>query len=259
MIDSHAHLYFEELYQNLDERLRIAKLAGVTNVVTIGTDFSTMPTNIEIAEKYDDVFCSIGVHPLHSQEDRDLNQLIDWSIKDKVIAIGEVGLDYHYEEENPRTDQQSLLRDMLSLSEVIELPYIFHARECFDDIFNIISEYDIKSAVFHCYTDSLENARKILDLGYYVSFSGVVTFKKSDDLREVARYVPDDRFLIETDSPYLAPVPYRGKTNEPAFVTLVAEQIANIKNRSIDEISEMTDGNFFNLFPKAKVFVEKQK
>lgn len=259
MIDSHAHLYFEGLYQNLDERLRIAKLAGVTNIVTIGTDFSTMSTNIEIAEKYDDVFCSIGVHPLHSQEDRDLNQLIDWSIKDKVIAIGEVGLDYHYEEENPRTDQQSLLRDMLSLSEVIDLPYIFHARECFDDIFDVISEYDIKSAVFHCYTDSLENARKILDLGYYVSFSGVVTFKKSDDLREVARYVPDDRFLIETDSPYLAPVPYRGKTNEPAFVALVAEQIANIKNRSIDEISEMTDGNFFNLFPKAKVFVEKQK
>ena len=111
---------------------------------------------------------------------------------------------------------------------------------------------DITDAVFHCYTDSLENAKKILDLGYYISFSGVVTFKKSEELREIARFVPDDRFLIETDSPYLAPVPYRGKTNEPAFVSLIAECLANLREKTIDEISDITTKNFYTLFPKAK-------
>ena len=259
MIDSHAHLYFDGIYQDLDEKLRFAKLAGVSHIATIGTDFKTMPTNIEIAEKYDNVFCSVGVHPLHSQEPRDLDKLIEWANKEKVIAIGEVGLDYHYEEGNPRNDQKKLLHDMLSISDKVDLPYIFHSRECFDDIFGIISEYGIKSAVFHCYTDSLENAKKVLDLGYYISFSGVVTFKKSTELQEIVKYVPDDRFLIETDSPYLAPTPHRGKMNEPAFVALVAEQIAELRNKTVDEISEITNRNFFQLFPKAKIFVEKHQ
>lgn len=259
MIDSHAHLYMDEIYQNLDEKLRFAKLAGVSHIMTIGTDFGTMPTNIAIAEKYDNLFCSIGVHPLHSQEPRDLNKLIEWSKKEKVVAIGEVGLDYHYEEGNPREDQKTLLRDMLSLEKQTDLPYVFHSRECFEDIFDVIAEYDIKSAVFHCYTDSMENAKKVLDLGYYISFSGVVTFKKSDELREIAKYVPEDRFLIETDSPYLAPVPHRGKINEPAYVSLVAECVANLRGKTVDEISEITNRNFFELFPKAKLLVEKQK
>ena len=252
MIDSHAHLYYDEIYQNLDDKLKLAKLAGVTHILTIGTDFGTMPTNIEIAEKHDNVFSSIGVHPLHSHEPRDLKKLQDWSNKEKVVAIGEVGLDYHYEEENPRTAQKALLQDMLSISADVNLPYIFHARECFPDILDIVADYDITDAIFHCYTDSLENAKKILDLGYYISFSGVVTFKKSEELREIARFVPDDRFLIETDSPYLAPVPYRGKTNEPAFVSLIAECLANLREKTIDEISDITTKNFYTLFPKAK-------
>lgn len=252
MIDSHAHLYYDEIYQNLDDKLKFARLAGVSHILTVGTDFATMPTNIEITEKYDNIFCSIGVHPLHSHEPRDLKKLQEWSKKDKVVAIGEVGLDYHYEDENPREIQKKLLEDMLSLSADTDLPYIFHARECFPDIFDIIANYNIKDAVFHCYTDSLENAKKILDLGYYISFSGVVTFKKSEELREIARYVPSDKFLIETDSPYLAPVPYRGKTNEPAFVSLVAECLANLRNTTVDEISNITNKNFYNLFSKAK-------
>lgn len=252
MIDSHAHLYFDGIYQNLDERLRLARLVGVKHILTIGTDFGTMPTNIEIAEKHDNVFCSVGVHPMYTQEPRDLELLKKWALKEKVVAIGEVGLDYHYEEGNPREAQKELLRDMLSLSKSVNLPYIFHARECFPDILDIISEYEIKHAVFHCYTDSLENAKKVLDLGYYISFSGVITFKKSEGLREIAKYVPEDRFLIETDSPYLAPVPHRGEVNEPAFVTLVAECVAALRGKTVAEISDTTDANFFNLFSKAK-------
>ena len=252
MIDSHAHLYYDGIYENLPERLRFAKLAGVSHVLTVGTDFGTMPTNIEIAESQDNVFCSVGVHPLHSNEPRNLEQLKVWSQKEKVVAIGEVGLDYHYEEDNPRDEQQKLLGDMLSLSSDVNLPYIFHARECYPDIFDIIAEYDIKNAVFHCFTDTIENAKKVLDLGYYISFSGVITFKKSEELREIVKYIPDDRFLIETDSPYLAPVPHRGKQNEPAFVSLVAECVAALRNRTIDEISEITSANFFRLFSKAQ-------
>jgi TatD DNase family protein len=145
---------------------------------------------------------------------------------------------------------------MLSIAKDCELPYIIHARECFEDIFSIISECNLPPSVFHCYTDSLENAKKILDLGHYISFSGVVTFKNSDSLRETAKYVPDDRILIETDCPYLAPVPYRGKPNEPAFVSLVAERIANIRNVPIEKIADLTRANFFNLFPKANLLLD---
>lgn len=259
MIDSHAHLYFDEIYCNLDEKLKFAKLAGIDYILTVGTDFKTMPLNISIAEKYDNIFCSVGVHPHHFKDGYDLNELINLSKREKVIAIGEVGLDYHYQDETPKIDQKKLFRDMLSISEKVNLPYIFHARECFDDLLEIISEYEINSAVFHCYTDSIENAKKILDLGYYISFSGVITFKNSNDLRDIVKYVPEDRFLIETDCPYLAPIPYRGKTNEPAFVSLVAECVADLRNQSIEEISKITTQNFFNLFSKAKTLLERKQ
>ncbi|MDR1391152.1 MAG: TatD family hydrolase [Holosporales bacterium] len=257
MIDSHAHLYFEEIYQDLAEKLRLMKLVGVDYVLTVCTDSKTMPTNISIAESYDNVFCSVGIHPHHFKEGYDLDEILFLSKRKKVVAIGEVGLDYHYADETPKSDQIKLFRDMLSISEKTDLPYIFHARECFKDILNILSEYNIGSAVFHCYTDSLENVKRVLDLGYYISFSGVVTFKNSVDLREIVKYVPENRFLIETDCPYLAPIPYRGHTNEPAFVSLVAECIANLRGISVDAVSDLTTKNFFELFKKAKLFIEE--
>ena len=251
MIDSHAHLYYDGIYENLDAKLEAAKKCGVSHILTVGTDFGTMPTNLSIAQVYKNVFASVGVHPLYTHEEIHLDTLIEWSQLDKVVAIGEVGLDYHYEKDNSRDKQKMLLCDMLSLAKITNLPYIFHARECFPDILEIIKVFNITNAVFHCYTDTIENAKKVLDLGYYISFSGVVTFKKSEELREIAKYVPDDRFLIETDSPYLAPIPHRGKINEPAFVALVAECIADLRNTTVDKISEITTGNFFRLFPKA--------
>lgn len=259
MIDSHAHLSYPEIKDNLDEKLSFAKLAGISHIVTISTNVSDMAENIEIANKYENIFASIGIHPSHFDDNYDLNEMTEMSKMEKLIGVGEVGLDYHYLDEFPKESQLKLFRDMLSLSNKIDLPYIFHSRECFDDIFDIIAEYPIKSAVFHCYTDNLENAKKILDLGYYISFSGIITFKKSEDLRNIAKYVPNNRFLIETDCPYLTPVPYRGKPNEPRYVSLVAECIAEIRQTTISEISEITTENFFRLFSKAKSFMEMKK
>lgn len=259
MIDSHAHLSYPDIKNNLDEKLRLAKLAGITHILTISTNMTSMIENIEIANKYDNIFSSIGIHPSHFDDNYDLNDLIEKSKMEKVIAIGEVGLDYHYLNEFPKEAQLKLFQGMLSLSNSINLPYIFHSRECFGDIFDIVAEYPIKSAVFHCYTDTLENAKKVLDLGFYISFSGIVTFKNSEDLRDIAKYVPNDRFLIETDCPYLTPVPYRGQTNEPSFVSLVAECLAEVRQTTVSEISEITTQNFFQLFSKAKSFKEMKK
>ncbi len=252
MIDSHAHLYYKGIVENLAEKIRLAKLVGVDYILTVGTDSNTIPLNIEIAEKYDNVCCSVGIHPHHFKDGYDLELINKYLLHPKVVAIGEVGLDYYYKDETSKEDQIKLLHDMLSLSALSDLPYIFHARDCFEDIFDILKQYNIKNAVFHCYTDSIDNAKKILDLGYYISFSGIITFKNSNELREVAKYVPSNRILIETDCPYLSPVPYRGKTNEPAYVSLIAECIAELKNLSLEDVSIITNRNFFALFPKAE-------
>jgi TatD DNase family protein len=256
LVDSHCHLFFDELYKNLDEKLKFAKLLGVNYFLTVGTDSNTMLGNISIANNYKTVVCSVGIHPHHCLEKYSLSDIESHLNNEKVVAIGEVGLDYHYLDSSPKDDQISLFENMLSISSTTDLPYIFHARECYDDVFDIISKYNINSAVFHCYTDSMENAKKILDLGYYISFSGVITFKGSVELRDIVKYVPADRILIETDSPYLAPVPYRGKTNEPAHVSLVAECVAEMRGISVEEVSKFTTDNFFKLFKKGKILLE---
>jgi TatD DNase family protein len=257
LVDSHAHLFYESIFRDLDDKLRLAKLAGVDYILTVGTDFKTMLTNVNIAEKYDNIVCSVGVHPHHLNDGYELTKLVELSRKPKVVAIGEVGLDYHYQNETPKNDQITLFKDMLSISKDCELPYIIHARECFEDIFNIMSDYELKPSVFHCYTGSIENAKKILNLGHYISFSGVITFKNSNELKSIVKYVPDDRVLIETDCPYLTPVPHRGKVNEPAFVSLVARCVTNIRNITIEKVAELTTSNFFRLFPKAQCILVK--
>ena len=257
LVDSHCHLFFDELYKHLDEKIKIAKLADVKYLLSVATDSKTMKKNIEISEKYDNVCCSVGIHPHHFSDGYSVGHLKTLLSHKKVVAIGEVGLDYHYKDSTPKKDQISLFEDMLGLSKVSDLPYIIHARECFPEIFEIMRKYADLKALFHCYTDSLENARKILDMGYFLSFSGVVTFKKSEELREVLKYVPDDRLLLETDCPYLAPSPFRGKINEPAYVTFVAECAAQTRNVSLEKIANITTNNFFTLFPKAKILLEE--
>lgn len=252
LLDSHCHLYYEGIVENLDEKIKMARLNDIKYLVTVSTNERNMLENINICQKYQNVCCSVGVHPADFSEDLKLESIKKFLNHEKVVAIGEVGLDFHFEDSTPKEKQKKLFLDMLSLSEISDLPYIIHARECFPDVFEIMSQYNIQNAVFHCYTDDLENAKKILDLGYFISFSGVITFKKADALREVVKYVPLDRILVETDSPYLAPVPYRGKTNEPAFVREVAQLSADLKEMSLEEFSKSVVENFFNLFPKAK-------
>ncbi|MDR3224149.1 MAG: TatD family hydrolase [Holosporales bacterium] len=256
LVDSHAHLCYEEIFNSLEAKLRLAKLAGVDYIMTVGTDFKTMFQNVEVAEQRSNVFSSVGIHPLHFKDGHDVSEIKKLAHHKKVVAIGEIGLDYHYADEIPKNDQICLFREMLAIAESINLPCIFHARECFRDIFDIIMDYKLAPSVFHCFTGTIDEAKKILDLGHYISFSGVITFKNSNELRQVAEYVPNDKVLVETDCPYLAPVPYRGKTNEPAFVSLVAECLAKIKNVSIDQIAETTSANFFKLFPKSDLALQ---
>ncbi|MBQ7524143.1 MAG: TatD family hydrolase [Alphaproteobacteria bacterium] len=258
MIDSHAHLCSDELFPVLDEKLEAARLVGVRNFLTVSSNWDSVSKNVAIAEKYDNIVCSVGVHPLHAREPYDVDELISLCTNEKVVAVGEVGLEYHYVDLMPKAEQLRCLQGMLSVAQKSGLPCILHARECCDDILGLLREYAIKHAVFHCYTDTLNNAKKILDAGFFISFSGIITFKNAGALSEVVKYVPDDRFLVETDCPDLAPVPYRGKVNEPAYVSVVAEHVAALRNVSLEAVDEMTTRNFFSLFPKAAILMKKE-
>ncbi len=259
LVDSHCHLFYKEIIENLDEKIGNAKAADVNYLLSVSTGSENIKQNLEIAEKYPNVCCSIGVHPHEFAGGYSLEEFKALANHRKVVAIGEVGLDYHYEDSTPREDQLKLFDDMLSLSEHTDLPYIIHARECFPEILDIMKKHERISAVFHCYTDSMENAKKILDMGYFLSFSGLITFKKCDNLRDVLKYVPDDRLLIETDCPYLAPEPFRGKPNEPAYVRFVAEVAAVVRCVSLEKLSEITTNNFFSFFKKSQFLLEDNK
>ena len=257
MIDSHCHLFYEGIFEDLNNKLEYAKSMGIEYFLTVGVNSKKMYKNIEIAEKYSNIVCSIGIHPLEYYGGYNLSEMKKLATNNnKIVAIGEVGLEYHYLDV-PKTNQIKLFEEMLQLARDTNLPVILHCRECFDDnLFSILNNFKLP-AVFHCFSDSLENAKRVINEGYYLSLSGIVTFKKSNELREVAKYVPEDKLLIETDSPYLAPVPHRGKTNEPGFVRYVAECVAEARGCQIDYLSSITDANFFRLFPRAKVMLEK--
>lgn len=252
IIDSHCHLFYDRIYDRLDEVLENAKTLGVEYFLSAGVNTATMLKNIEIAEKYSNVVCAVGIHPCEYANGYDVDEMKKLVLKHpKIVAIGEVGLEYFYDD-TPRDLQWKLFEEMLQLASDVNLPVILHLRECFSqDLFDILKHFDV-SAVLHCFTDTLENAKKALNDGYYVSFSGIVTFKKSDALREVSKYIPDDRILIETDSPYLTPEPKRKvRVNEPGFVRYVAECVATQRGCSIEHLSEVTTSNFFKLFSKA--------
>jgi TatD DNase family protein len=249
--DSHCHLFYSEYNDCLEEKLKIASLVGVRHFLSIATEASNFEKNLEIANKYDNVYASIGIHPSSKYEESDIAKMKSLIDEPKIVAIGEVGLDYHYKEPSAQ-DQINLFEKMLDLSHYSTLPYVFHARKSYPDILDIIKNFrkDLQG-VFHCYTDTIENVSKVLDEGFYVSFTGVITFKNADYLREIVKFVPLSRMLVETDCPYLAPCPYRGQTNEPAFVSFVVEKIAEIKGLDSEEVSEVTSLNFFDLFKRA--------
>jgi TatD DNase family protein len=254
LVDSHCHLDFPDFAPELDAVVARAGAAGVGHMVTISTRVRRHAQVLAIAERFPNVTCSVGTHPHHAHEELDITaaDLVSRSAHPKVVAIGEAGLDYHYDFSTPAAQEQGF-RAHIAAARATQLPLVIHTREADDDTAHILEEEMGKGAfpaVLHCYTGGPELARRAVALGCHIGFTGIVTFKNSGALREIAAAVPADRFLIETDSPYLAPLPYRGKRNEPAYVAEVATVLATVRGVSPEEIARQTTQNFFKLFAK---------
>ncbi|MBI9070990.1 MAG: YchF/TatD family DNA exonuclease [Melioribacteraceae bacterium] len=254
-IDTHAHLFFDNFKEDLDEVVKRSVESGVDYIIIPGTDIETSIKAIELAEKYDQIYASVGVHP-HDTKDWDNNwidELEKLADHEKVVAIGEIGLDYYYDF-SPKDKQVEAFRAQLNLALKLKLPVIVHSRESNDDLMNIIREYKDKGlrAQFHCFAGSVEDARELVGMRHYISFPGNVTFKKMDQLREVVKRIQPENLLLETDCPFMTPVPHRGKRNEPAYVSLVAEKVAEIHNLTIEDIGNTTSLNAYKLFGVGK-------
>jgi TatD DNase family protein len=254
LIDSHCHLDFPDFASELDAVVARAREAGIGRIVSISTRVRKMPGLLAIAERFPDVFCSVGTHPHHAHEELDIGaaDLAQHARHPKIVAIGEAGLDYHYDN-SPREAQEQGFRTHIAAARSTGLPLVIHSREADDDMARILEEETGKGAfpaVLHCFTGGAELARRAIALGHFISFTGILTFKNSDTLREIAANLPADRILVETDAPYLAPASRRGKRNEPAFVAETASVLAQARCVSADEIARQTTENFFRLFSK---------
>jgi TatD DNase family protein len=254
LVDSHCHLDFPDFAAELDAVVARARAAGIGRMVTISTRVKRHAQVLAVAERFADVFCSVGTHPHHADEELDIDAAALMAIArhPKVVAIGEAGLDYHYDN-SPRDAQEQGLRQHIAAARATGLPLVIHSRECDAEMVRILREESGKGAfpsVLHCFTGGRDLAVTAIELGHYVSFTGILTFKRSDDLRAIARDLPADRILVETDSPYLAPLPYRGKRCEPAYVAETARVLAETRGVSPEQIAEQTTENFFRLFSK---------
>jgi TatD DNase family protein len=255
LIDSHCHLDFPDFAAETPDIVARARANGVSGMLTIGTKLSQFAAVRAVAESYDRIWCSVGVHPHEAAEEIgiDAARLMDEARHPKVVAYGETGLDYYYEH-SPRQAQAQSFREHLSAARQTGLPVVIHTRDADDDMAAILKDEMGKGAfgaVLHCFSSGRALAETAIELGLYVSFSGILTFKKADELRAIARDLPANRILVETDAPYLAPVPHRGKRNEPAFVTDTAKALAALRGVGLDELARQTTENFFRLFPKA--------
>jgi TatD DNase family protein len=249
LVDTHAHLDAEQFNTDRETLIRGFPEAGIDFVMTIGEDLESSERAMRLAEIYPSVFCTVGFHPHHAEKFNESvrEKLKEWLSVPKVRALGEIGLDYHYEF-SPREAQKNAFRSLLRLSQEMQKPVVIHNRKSDEDLLTILREVPPHSAVIHCFDSGLSLAKACLDLGFYLSFSGILTFKKAQELCEVVRVVPLDRMLIETDSPYLAPVPRRGERNEPAFVKHVAEKIAEIKALPLETVAFATRKNAYHFY-----------
>ncbi len=254
LVDSHCHLDFPDFQNDLEGVVGRARAAGVGRMVTISTRVRRLDGLLAIAERFPDVYCSVGTHPHHAHEELDIAaaDLVARSRHPKVVAIGEAGLDYHYDN-SPREAQEQGFRAHIAAARESGLPLVIHAREADDDVAAILREETKQGAfkaVLHCFTGGRDLAFTGIELGHYVSFTGILTFKKSDELRAIAAALPADRILVETDSPYLAPGKFRGKRCEPAYVVETARVLADVRGISLEEVALQTTRNFFQLFSK---------
>jgi len=256
LVDSHCHLDFPELSKDASAVVERARNAGVGHMLTISTKLTAFDGVLAMAERFDNVSCSVGIHPHEAatEPQTDVEKLTTLAKHPKVVAFGETGLDFFYEH-SPLAEQEQSFRVHLAASRAAGLPTIVHTRDADAETAAILKDEMGKGAftgVIHCFSSGLELAKQALDLGFYISISGIVTFKKAEELRETVKHVPLERLLVETDSPYLAPVPHRGKSNEPAFVTHTAAVVAELKGVTREELAARTTENFFRLFSKAK-------
>jgi TatD DNase family protein len=252
LVDSHCHIDFAKPEER-EALIGRAREAGVATMLTIGTKAEESPEVIEIASSDPDIWCTIGIHPHEAQATPDaaLEQLYELASHPKVVGIGETGLDFHYDH-SPRGRQAEMFRAQCRLARFAGLPLVVHSREADAETAAILAEENMHAGVIHCFSSGRTLAEPALALGFHISLSGIVTFKNADELREIAREIPLDRLLIETDAPYLAPVPMRGRTNEPAFIVHTAAKVAEIRGISIAELERATSDNFFRLFAKAR-------
>ncbi len=256
LVDSHCHLDYPGLSEDTDAVLARARDAGVGHMLTIGTKITAFDGVLAVAKKYDNVFCTVGIHPHEAGTEpaMDVQKLMTLADHPKVVAFGETGLDFYYEHSS-RADQERSFRVHIAAAREAGLPVIVHTRDADPEMAAILTDERKKGAfsgVIHCFSSGPELAATALDLGLYISISGIVTFKKAEELRAVVKTVPMDRLLVETDSPYLAPIPHRGKPNEPSYVKHTAATVAGLKEVSLEDLATQTTANFFRLFAKAK-------
>ena len=254
LIDSHCHLDFPDFSGELDAVVARARVAGVMHMLTVSTRIMQHQDVLAIAERFPNVYCSLGTHPHYAEEELGIGaeELIARAGHAKIVALGEAGLDFHYTRSPPGAQERSF-RTHIAAARTSALPLIIHSREADAAMISILTEETAKgafSAVLHCYTGGLDLAQRAIKLGLYIGFTGILTFKRSDELRAIARSLPADRILVETDSPYLAPGPYRGKRNEPAYVVETAKVLAHVRNVTLHDIAQQTSNNFFRLFSK---------
>lgn len=251
LFDTHAHLNADQFSDDLEEVIERALEEGVSNMIVVGFNRPTIEKAMELIERYDFLYASIGWHPVDAIDmtDEDLDWIEKLAKHPKVVALGEMGLDYHWDK-SPKDVQKEVFRKQIHLAKRLKLPIVIHNREATADIIDVLRAENAAEigGIMHCFSGSAETAKECLDLNFYISLGGPVTFKNARKPKEVAEAVPLERLLIETDCPYLAPHPYRGKRNEPAYVKLVAEQIASLKGLSYEEVATATTANAKRVF-----------
>ncbi|MGQ9642893.1 MAG: TatD family hydrolase [Ignavibacterium sp.] len=250
-VDTHAHLFYENFNDDLDEVISRAKENGVDYILVPATDLKTAEETLKLCDKYDFIYAAVGIHPHDTKnwDDSLLQQIEKLAVHPKVVAIGEIGLDYYYDF-SPKTQQIKAFKSQLDLALKLELPVIIHNRDSDEDMMEIISSYCSTGlkAQFHCFNASLNDAIEYMKMSHFISFTGNITFRKSEDLRNILKHIDLNHLLLETDSPFLTPVPYRGKRNEPAFVKYVADKVAEVHNITTDEVARITSLNAFRMF-----------
>lgn len=255
LVDSHCHINFEPLAEKIDTVLNNAKEQGVGHMLCVSVNMEDFPEVESLAKQHPHIFASVGMHPCEREgREPSLEELLEIAKREHIVAIGETGLDYFRVEDEDMSWQHDRFSRHISVAKTVNKPLIIHTRNAANDTMRMLKEQgaDECRGVMHCFAEDWDIAKKALDLGFYISFSGIVTFKSATNVQEVAQKAPLDRILVETDCPYLAPVPHRGKTNEPAYVYHTAEFVANLRSMDFELLAEETTKNFFNLFSSAK-------